>query len=98
MNTIPPLDQEKLLYKLVIQFLIFCQGSHKLLEPHLVQIGKRLKSGASLNDLTSELQSVSKTLLHISKQTESGKEEDNTSEKNAYLLKRLDELLAKSYV
>ncbi|PPD34516.1 MAG: GGDEF domain-containing protein [Methylomonas sp.] len=98
MNSIPPLDQEKLLYKLVIQFLIFCQGSHKLLEPHLLQIGKRLKSGASLNDLTPELQAVSKTLLHISKQNEANKEEDNTSERNAYLLQRLDELLAKSYV
>ena len=98
MSTIPPLDHEKLLYKLVIQFLIFCQGSHKLLEPHLVQIGKRLKAGASLNELTSELQGVSKTLLHISKQNEPSKEEDSTSERNTYLLQRLDELLAKSYV
>ncbi len=89
-------DNEKLLYKLVIQFLLFCQGSHRLLDPHLVQIGKRLKHGAALNDLLPELHAISKTLLHISKQT---KEEpaDQTAEKdstqNDYLIQRIDELL-----
>ncbi|MBS4050756.1 MAG: GGDEF domain-containing protein [Methylomonas sp.] len=100
MSTLPPPhpDQEKLLYKLVIQFLIFCQGSHKLLEPHLLQIGKRLKSGANLNELTPELQAISKTLLHISKQPEADKKDTGESRQNNYLLQRLDELLADSDV
>lgn len=93
-----PLEQEKLLYKLVIQFLIFSQGSHKLLEPHLLQIGKRLKSGANLNELTPELQAISKTLLHISKQAESKKKDTGSSPQNTYLLQRLDDLLANSDV
>lgn len=93
-----PAEQERLLYKLVIQFLIFSQGSHKLLEPHLLRIGKRLKSGANLHELTPELLAISKTLLHISKQTDSTKTEKSLSQQNAYLLQRLDELLANSDV
>ncbi len=90
------LEHEKLLYKLVIQFLIYCQGSHKLLEPHLLQIGKRLKSGANLNDLTPELMAISKTLLHISKQpkpeTPNGVD-DAHNEADDYVIQRIDELL-----
>lgn len=101
-SALTPADNEKLLYKLVIQFLIFSQGTHKLLEPHLLQIGKRLRSGASLNELTAELQSISKTLLHISKQVQQdvkGDETDNAvASQNDYLLNRLDELLAESAV
>lgn len=93
------LDNEKLLYKLVIQFLVFCQGSNKQLEPHLLQIGKRLKSGASLNELTPELQAVSKTLLHISKQKEPVAEESAaTVVQDDYVLQRIDELLTKTAV
>lgn len=100
MSSLPPPhpDQEKLLYKLVIQFLIFCQGSHKLLEPHLLQIGKRLKSGANLNELTPELQAISKTLLHISKQPVADKKDMGETRQNNYILQRLDELLAGSDV
>ncbi|MCK9605523.1 MAG: GGDEF domain-containing protein [Methylomonas sp.] len=100
MSTLPPPnpDQEKLLYKLVIQFLIFCQGSHKLLEPHLLQIGKRLKSGAVLTELAPELQAISKTLLHISKQTDLDKKDKDADQQNNYLLQRIDELLANSDV
>lgn len=89
-------DNEKLLYKLVIQFLIFCQGSHRLLEPHLVQIGKRLKNGATMNDLLPELHAVSKTLLHISKQTKeevTEPAETNQQAQHEYIMQRLDELL-----
>lgn len=91
-------DQDKLLYKLVIQFLIFCQGSHKLLEPHLLQIGKRIKAGAVLNDLTPELQAISKTLLHISKQGELISPELASFQQNEYLMQRIDELLDNSPV
>lgn len=100
MSSLPPSnpDHEKLLYKLVIQFLIFSQGSHKLLEPHLLQIGKRLKAGAGLNELTPELQAISKTLLHISKQPEDNKKSKGVDQQNAYLLRRIDELLANSDV
>ncbi|AMK76581.1 MULTISPECIES: GGDEF domain-containing protein [Methylomonas] len=95
------LDNEKFLYKLVIQLLIFCQGSHKLLEPHLLAIGAKLRSGANLQDLLSELQAVSKTLLHISKQAKqdvSAGESDSAALQNNYLLERLDELLADAEV
>ncbi|WP_347988216.1 GGDEF domain-containing protein [Methylomonas sp. AM2-LC] len=104
-----PSENEKLLYKLVIQFLIFSQGSHKQLEPHLLQIGKRLRNGANLGQLVPELQSISKTLVHISKQTKQVKQENlndtvETTEEilasdrpidqiNEYLFKRIDELL-----
>lgn len=97
-NSSSPLaDNEKLLYKLVIQFLIFCQGSHKLLEPHLLQISKCLKNGASLNELSCELQAVSKTLRHISQQEKQNTGIDDGGASggtpNDYLLSRLDEML-----
>lgn len=60
-------DKEKLLYKLVIQFLVYLQGTHKLLDPHLSHISKSLKAGATLYDLAPELHSLSKTLTHIAK-------------------------------
>lgn len=90
-------DHEKLLYKLVIQFLIFCQGSHRLLEPHLAQIGKRLKSGATLTELLPELQAISKTLLHISKQPKADPpppDESHEFPQHDYIFQRIDELLA----
>lgn len=87
------LEQEKLLYKLVIQFLIYCQGSHKLLEPHLMHISKRLKTGADLSQLTPELLAISKTLLHISKQNEQSETELAHAGTYDYLVKRIDELL-----
>jgi len=91
-------EHEKLLYKLVIQFLIFCQGSNKLLEPHLLHIGKRLKAGESLDDLTDELQAVSKTLLHISKQSEADNAENECNQQHDYLLQKIDELLVNASV
>ena len=36
-----PVDIEKLLYKLVVQFVIYSQGSHPQLEPQLLQFSKR---------------------------------------------------------
>jgi len=86
-------EQEKLLYKLVFQFLIFNQGSHKLLEPHLQHIGKRIKSGAGLNDLMPELRAVSKTLLHISKQEGASTNEPSPPKQDDDLIQRIDELL-----
>lgn len=102
-NSSSTLDEnDKLLYKLVIQFLIFNQGSHKLLEPHLAQIGKCLKKGASLNDLTRELESISKTLRHISKQAQSDVRIDDSDNaaapQNDHLLNLLEELLAEPVV
>lgn len=97
MSMSPSIDNEKLLYKLVIQFLIFCQGSHRLLEPHLAQIGKRLKTGATMNDLLPELHAISKTLLHISKQAKEDVAEHSeagSSGQHQYIIQRLDELLA----
>jgi len=95
-----PADIEKFLYKLVLQLLIFSQGSHKLLEPHLVTIGGKLRNGANLNDLVGDLHSVSKTLLHISKTKQDVKPETQTypAAQDDYLLNRLDELLAESEV
>lgn len=88
-------EHEKLLYKLVIQFLIFCQGSNALLDPHLQQVGKRLKAGASMGELTSELQAMSKTLLHISKQTAKNPSQTNLVQPHDYMLLCMDELLEK---
>lgn len=99
MSVSSSIDNEKLLYKLVIQLLIFCQGSHRLLEPHLVQIGKRLKSGATLNDLLPELHAISKTLLHISKQPKeeeavASHEQESGCGQYDYIIRRIDELWA----
>jgi diguanylate cyclase len=97
-----PIDNEKLLYKLVIQFLIFNQNDHKSLEPHLLQISNHLKKGANLNELGPELQSLSKTLLHISKQAKQQiqlvETEDASSEHYAYLQQSLEELLKSATV
>lgn len=97
MSASSSLDNEKLLYKLVIQFLIFCQGSHRLLDPHLLQIGKRLKTGASLSDLLPELHAISKTLLHISKQPKEDlahTAENTESPPQGYIFEKIDDLLA----
>jgi len=91
-------ELEKLLYKLVIQFLVFSQGRHKLLEPHLGQIRKRLKAGADLTALTLELQALSKTLLHISKQDERNSDKEPEHDQSEFLLQKIDELLANSSV
>lgn len=91
-----PLDTEKFLYKLVIQLLIFSQGSHKQLEPHLLAIGNKLRGGANLQDLLQELQAVSKTLLLISKQDKQvvlSAESAAAALQNDYVMGRLDELL-----
>lgn len=96
-----PFDSEKFLYKLVIQLLIFSQGSHKLLEPHLLSIGTKLRGGANLQDLIYELQAVSKTLLHISKQSKQNvetPENDNGALQSDYVMGRLEELLAEAEV
>ena len=93
----PPSDQERLLYKLVIQFLIFSQGRHKLLEPHLLQIHKRLKTGASLNEMVPELLAISKTLLHIAKQ-EGDKAKEVDFRQGDYLLQKIDDLLVNTSV
>ncbi|MGR8930067.1 MAG: GGDEF domain-containing protein [Gammaproteobacteria bacterium] len=93
-----PAESEKLLYKLVIQFLIFSQGRHKSLEPHLLQVRKRLKAGASLSELSQELQALSKTLLHIAKQDEQNKTKDVVYWQNDFLLQKIDELLANTSV
>lgn len=92
------LEQEKLLYKLIIQFLIFCQGSNALLEPHLLQVGKRLKAGASMNELSSELQAMSKTLLHISKQAAQNPSQTNSALNYDHMLQCIDGLLEKADV
>lgn len=91
-------EQEKLLYKLIIQFLIYCQGTNTLLEPHLLKIGKRLKTGASMNELTPDLQAMSKTLLHIAKQAEQTPIEKNALPQQDYLLRCIDDLLQKTDV
>ncbi|MGD0959840.1 MAG: GGDEF domain-containing protein [Methylomonas sp.] len=107
MESLPstPSENEKLLYKLVIQFLIFSQGSHKQLEPHLLQIGKRLRNGANVGQLVPELHSISKTLAHISKHTKNSPqnppETDKTEEEcipTDYLIKRIDEILTDTNV
>lgn len=91
-------EQEKLLYKLIIQFLIYCQGTNALLEPHLLHIGKRLKTGASMSELTPELQAMSKTLLHIAKQAEKKSNEKKSLQQPVYLLQCMDDLLQKTDV
>lgn len=100
MNNNVPLspDAGRLLYKLVVQFLIFSRGQHKLLEPHLHQISKRLKNGANLNELTPELYAISKTLLHIAKQDEQDATEQNDYRLGNSLLLKIDEILASTPV
>lgn len=91
-------EHEKLLYKLIIQFLIYCQGTNPVLDPYLLQVGKRLKTGASMMELVPELQAMSKTLLHISKQTKQRPDEQHSFEQHDYLLKCIDDLLQKTDV
>ena len=89
-------ENEKLLYKLVIQFLIFNQKNHKSLEPHLLQISSRLKKGGTLNELGPELQTLSKTLHNITKlakQEVQLNETEASADQNVYLLQRLEALL-----
>lgn len=91
-------ENDKLLYKLIIQFLVYCQGSNSLLDPHLLQLGKRLKAGVSMSELTPELQAMSKTLIHISKQAEQKTNDKSSVQPDDYLLQCIDDLLQKTDV
>ncbi len=59
-------DLEKLLYKLILQFSIFTRGSHKQLDPHLLNLSQKLKQGINFHKLTPELKELSKTLAQLS--------------------------------
>ena len=97
MNSAPRLESEKLLYKLILQFAIYSQGTNSKLDPHLVNISKSLKKGANYLQLNSELIALSKTLAHISR-AESTVEitDDEQKSRQQYFINRLNILLAES--
>ncbi len=89
------MDNEKLLYKLILQFAFYTQGTSHLLDPHLVNISKNLKQGLDYNQLTPELIALSKTLTHLStindKSTDSNDDSGETLKK--YFISKINELL-----
>lgn len=94
MNSNTQLDAEKLLYKLILQFAIYTQGTNNLLDPHLSSISHSLKQGINYQELNPELLSLSKTLAHISLSDnliDDSDSSDKTQQK--YFLDRLYKLL-----
>ena len=89
-------NSDKLLYKLILQFAIYNQGTSKQLDPHLVSLTQSLKKGINYHELKPELISLSKTLLHISSTatpTESESELSTDSFQEQYFIARLNKLL-----
>ena len=90
---------EKLLYKVILQLAIYTRGSNPLLEPHLLNISKNLKLGASYPELSPELLALSKTLTYISRPENKVDnapplELDQTQQK--YFINRLNTLLVET--
>ena len=90
---------EKLLYKVILQLAIYTRGSNPLLEPHLLNISKNLKLGASYPELNPELLALSKTLTYISRPENKVDnapplELDQTQQK--YFINRLNTLLVET--
>lgn len=81
-------DSEKLLYKLILQFAIYNRGSNSHLDPVLNQISHSLKNGATLQQLTPELISLSKTLAHLSnaENTQPNNIQEHPEEVNKYFI------------
>lgn len=89
------MDNEKLLYKLILQFAFYTQGSNSRLDPHLVNISKSLKRGLDYHQLTPELISLSKTLAQIPIAENQIVENNNlsTQQQQKYFLSKITDLL-----
>ncbi len=59
---------DKLLHRLILQFLIYTQGRSKTLDPYILNIRQQLKKGISIQTLNQELLQISKSIDHILKQ------------------------------
>lgn len=99
MNVKTQLDSEKLLYKLILQFAIYTQGTNKFLDPHLTSISHSLKKGINYHKLNPELVSLSKTLAQISLAASPVKDNVNSSDHSQqYFLNRLNQILEETDV
>lgn len=87
-------DSEKLFYKLILQFSIYTRGSNQNLDPHLVNISKHLKQGSTFQQLSPELNALSKTLAQISNlDTQPKNSADSFKEQSKYFINRLKKFL-----
>ncbi len=85
----------KLLLKLIVQFLIYTQGRSQTLDPYILNIRQQLKKGIGILSLKQELLQISKSIDHLLKQ------EDKTDSVHfiasdlpkSQFISRLDELL-----
>ena len=100
MNSNNKIESERLLYKLIFQLAIHSRGSNPLLDPHLLNISKKLKQGASYSEFNPDLQKLSKTLAKISHPENKVDDEssplqlDQTQQK--YFINRLNKLLVET--
>jgi diguanylate cyclase len=96
MNSVNQDSSDKLLYKLVLQFAIYCQGMSKQLDPHLASITESLKKGINCLDLKQDLNALSKTLLHLSTSESHEENEPNPASdlSQQYFINRLNKLLS----
>lgn len=84
------MDNEKLLYKLILQFAFYTQGTSNRLDPHLLNISKNLKKGLDYHQLTPELISLSKTLAQISITDDN---ELSRQQQQKYFISKINDLL-----
>ena len=104
MNSISQSDSEKLLYKLILQFAFYTQGSNEQLDPHLINISKNLKQGASHLQLHPELFALSKTLTHIANNERLQNtaplpaDQNRDKDQKKYFITRLNTLLSESEI
>ncbi len=55
---------QKLLYKLIVQFMSFVKGQNKTLDSYIVGISQKLKHASSMDALQADLAALSKALEH----------------------------------
>lgn len=84
---------DKLLYRLIVQFLIFSQGKSPELDPHIDTIRKKLKQGSSINMLNTDLLRMSKAIDEILSNPNNTTVLDASLLSKEHCIRRLEELL-----
>ncbi len=85
---------DKLLYRLIVQFLIFSQGLNPELDPYIDTIRRKLKQGSNITTLNGDLLKLSKAIDQLlSSQKENSEPPPIENVPKEHCIKRLEELL-----
>lgn len=84
---------DRLLYRLIVQFLIFSQGQKPELDPYIDTIRKKLKQGSSITTLNGDLLKLSKAIDEILSHNAKNHPVSTSCIPKDHCIKRLEELL-----